>query len=238
MSLELIEDSRKFWKNITVVPSEKIYYGRYPYRANLQFPIAKRFVDKSNNWEEWIEQNRSIRLQLWNYANDIDDFCSNIFNSGWRTYFRENVQRIYIRNYEDFVNLCHFYKPYLESVAGPKTEEHLEILRSTDTEFSNRKTPFFKKYNCVMHVIPPWGPGKIQNRRNTIDEVLEFIKGSISEDKLRVGRSHYYCAKTYINYNDYEDLAPFIKLSFPECSVRLTRCCLPSLESDKYYKQK
>lgn len=236
MSLKLI-NKKDLEKNVAIEPSEKIYYGRYPYKVNLLFPIHKAFALASNT-DQWLEERRNRRLQIWNYSNDVDEFCANIFTAGWRQYFTDKVQRLYVRSYKDFISISNFYSGYLQSVAGPITQEHLDILQSGNTDFVNRENPYFKKYDSILEIVPPWTYGAMSSsdRRQLIEDAKEFVLGTIDSDKIKVGRSLYYSAKTYINYSDYETLAPFIKLSFPECSLRLTRCCIPSL-SDKYNKQ-
>ena len=236
MNLKLI-NKKDLEKNVDIQPSEKIYYGRYPYKVNLLFPIHRKFV-LSNDWDNVMEERRARRLQLWNYSNDVDEFCANIFQAGWRQYFTDKVQRLYVRSYQDFIAISNFYSAYLKSVAGPITQEHLSILQSGNTEFVNRENPYFKKFDSILEIVPPWSYGSMSSseRRQMIDDAKEFVLGSIDSEKIKLGRSLYYSAKTYINYDDYETLAPFIKLSFPECSLRLTRCCIPSL-SDKYNKQ-
>lgn len=228
-NLQLIDKS-KLWPGVKLEPSEKIYYGRYPYKVNMVFPLHKKFVS-TDNWEEYSAELRSRRLQLWNYANDVDEYCVNLFTAGWRTYFTEKVQRVYIRTYQDFICFSKFYQAYNTSVSGPLSQEHLDILLSSDTYFANREKPYFKKFNCIMEVVPPWGYGNHTDRRKILEEAREFISSSLDANKIKLGRSGYYSAKSYINYDDYEDLVPFVKLSFPECNIRLTRCCLPSLEN-------
>ena len=195
------------WDN-KVIPSPSIYFGKYPYRVTLNRTLA--------NWQDY--QDMHLEFSMF-----IQDNCTGNF----RRLFNRYTQRLYLSSWDDLNTIYNWYGSDISEVNGPVSQNHCDILSDPTQTYAHKPNGFFRKYNTRFELVPNW---KIpfSERRQMVNDITDTLKQLVSDLKIsrEYSRSRYNCV-SYMQYDEYLEALPFIKLSYPNVRTYVTRTQLP-----------
>ncbi len=211
---------------IDLLPSNSIYFGRYPYKVvfNLDF-----------------DANKNYREQILNFKFELTDFTEDVLTHPTRQLISTERPSLFIKDYKDLLLTLAAYKNTLHQVHGPISKEHLELLFSSNYKCQGKDRLWYGIYDCK---IETWLPIKYRksfaigsfNRINSheneedaaeIRSFIEFIKENINTHipKHWTGR---FTTTIYCKFDEFINILPFLRLSYPKHTMLITRAILNS----------
>ena len=110
---------KDFDSNISIAPSDRVYFNEYPYRVDLEAPQHPHPLhDPAAHW----------------YVSDLMR-TSNMF---WKRERRSAFKRsIYLGDIEDVKWLCNWASEQVTRVVGPVSKKHINMLKNNDHIFNH-----------------------------------------------------------------------------------------------------
>lgn len=116
---------------VDVVPSEKIFYGAYPYKI--------MFVGNRVNYDP------------------VDHYELSLFLTKEKLYHRElwtyECRYMYFLRYEDVELLCNFFSDRIIRVEGPVSQKHLKLLLAGPQNLLIKTTYFYNKFDTRLELV-------------------------------------------------------------------------------------
>lgn len=210
-----------------LLPSNSIYFRRYPYKVifNLKFDPSKPYRD-----------------QLLNFKYDLTDFTDDILKYPTRQLISTENPSLFIRDYKDLLLTLSVYKDSIQQVHGPISRDHLELLFSGNYKCQSKDRLWYNMYDCKIETWLPIRYRKnfgingiingVINSHNEEDEIeirsfIEYIKDNINAHipKHWTGR---FTTTIYCRFDEFVEILPFLKLSFPKHTLVITKAVLNS----------
>lgn len=208
-----------------LLPSNSIYFGRYPYKVvfNLEFDDKKPYRD-----------------QILNFKFDLTNFTEDVLKHPTRQLISAERPSLFIKDHKDLMLTLAVYKDSISQVYGPISKEHLELLFSSNYKCQGKDYLWYGIYDCK---IETWLPMKYRKsvsvsisggvREEDEEDIVEirsfigFIKDNINTHipKHWTGR---FTTTIYCKFDEFVNILPFIKLSYPKHTMLITRAILNS----------
>ena len=189
--------------DFTKIPSEKIYYGIYPYKVKIKMPVGseddngnkvpfyERLWLSSDIIKLYAQQNLNQRIRLSPASITTDSFC------------------VFLSNIHDYTYFIRDFKEDVMEVFGPVNKKHKEILLS-NKNIAVKKKNFYNEYNIRIRIYPQHYS---QYRDNFFGEVTTFFKENLESCRILWGRR--YSVTMYTNQKYYDDISGFTELALP-----------------------
>jgi len=131
----------------------------------------------------------------------------------------------YLPNKPYYERVLNKFKSKVESVRGPWTDEHVDMLIDYDTSIAVRKTNYWKKYNIKVNARPDYGvPWQV--RKDKIAELRQFFKDNSKPEEIRFQRTRWGECSFWTSDLELTKLEPFLQLAHPGTRLHVTRCFL------------
>lgn len=232
-------------------PSDRVYFGRYPYKIKLNFSAevrAKVELDMSgydptkhpehaitrlntNDTElqdfwiarniKWMETQRawSTLARLGDTVRLVDVFQNmRLYTNG-----RKGTITAYIENKEHLETIIDAFENNVELVAGPWNLKHKKLLLDNNCSIAVRKKLFWNKFQIKVVARPQWGMG-IQNRRDKIKQLSEFLVDTLEPKKVKFNSHHFVEICFWTNNAELDLIKPFLYMAHPNTHLHITRC--------------
>jgi hypothetical protein len=220
----VLEDNIK--SKYRVKPSNTIYYGKYPYKITFDNVV----VDKN------IDQNQNIRQFDYDLHSEFRDFAKN-FNNSYKINFN-GARRIYVADFDDFLNTLGMYGDWVGEVQGPVSDNHLDLLYSTDLHLEVKSKLWHNKYDYKLELWASYyairnlwlnGTNKAQTQWKTqmkedLCNFLATIEAQEYNARISDTRGNIYSSATlFFTEHDYKDILTFKTLMIPDYRTKLTK---------------
>lgn len=203
----------KMYKGYSVVPSESVYYKRYPFKLVLESNL-----------------------------DNVDDFRDSVFMYGFnslserfRMYTNRNNKQLYLflKTQKDLDTTLNAYSDLILEVHGPINKKHRENLLETGKFLSVRDKYYFGKYDCKVTIYRPWrhwgsmysAPLMHSKKTNWYNELREFVVDQLG-DKLYQHMSSSYALTFFVNKKDFNNVYPFVKMMYNDVDIYITECMI------------
>lgn len=187
---------KDFVSNISIAPSDRVYFNEYPYRVDLEAPQHPHPLhDPAAHW----------------YVTDLMR-TSNMF---WKRERRSAFKRsIYLGDIDDVKWLCNWAGEQVTRVVGPVSKKHVNIL--TNDDHILRSALFHGKFDYRVELSFFQHPVS-QNRTAMINEIMDFVKNNFEDYRWSHNHLKWYYNFLYCSQKEYKDLEGFINISFGSC---------------------
>ncbi len=208
------------------LPSNSIYFNRYPYKVvfNLNF-------DPSKNYRE----------QLLSFKLDLTNFTEDVLKGPSRQLISTEMPSLFIRDYKDLLLTLSMYKDFVHQVCGPISSEHLELLYSSNYKCQSKDRLWYSMYDCKIETWLPMRYRPIANYgvatyvkpvendelAEEMNSLINYIRDNINAHipKHWTGR---YTTTIYCGFEEFIEILPFLKLSYPKHTLIITKAILNS----------
>lgn len=208
---------------IEPLPSNSIYFNRYPYKVvfNLKFDPTK-----------------SYREQLMGFKFDLTNFTEDVLKYPTRQLISTENPSLFVKDYKDLLLTLSLYKDSIQSVHGPISDEHVDLLFSKNYKCQAKDRLWYGIYDCK---IETWLP--VRYRRNfgimrhiktdddedeiEIRSLIDYIKDNINAHTPKHGTGRF-TTTIYCRFEEFVDVLPFLKLSYPKHMLIITKAILNS----------
>jgi len=206
-----------------ITPSERIYYGRYPFKLTFD------------------HSGIDTRRNLLSFRRQIEDFQYDLLENYCRAYIARNGVRLYFYNYNDLVTTYNVFRSQITDVAGPINNEHLHLLKSKDHHVKVRSQNWFKKYDCKVYMTAKmFSNGSFYKSLISLDrekykELVQgqqdFFETNLTNIKKKYSWDNQW-NEFYCDYAEFLETLPFVRLQHPDARLIVYKVVL----NDKYNK--
>jgi hypothetical protein len=201
-----------------LVPSNSVYFRRYPYK--VVFDIH------AQNDKPWL-------LQLMTFKSDLTVFIEDILKKPTRQYMSCQNPSMFIQDYTDLKTTLAVYKDYITEIHGPTSQEHLDLLYSSNFKCQSKDKLWYNLYDCKVELWLPFKYRPYSNQSVPDEETTEthnlinYMKDNLN---LHVPKSWagQHSTTVYCRFNEFLEIYPFIKLSYPKHRIDITQAVLNS----------
>lgn len=219
-SVSLLGDESE---GLTIIPSDKVYYGHYVYK--IKFDISSYYNSEDNSKLFAYDRFTSDFLDF-QYSN-LESKCIN------RTSKTDLLSvDCYVHSFEDYKKIIIVFRSIIKSVFGPLSDSHLLDLKSNDYRIETRKNLWYKKYDAKVYGFLPYrtliGYSKEHKAAKQLS-LIEDLQQNIPEESIKLCR---YTSQTshsielYTKVDDFNQYFPFLKLMYAEWRFIITKCHL------------
>jgi len=207
----------------TVLPSNNIYFNRYPYKVvfDLQF-----------------DADRTYREQLLDFKFDLTNFTEEALKYPTRSLMSTQTPSLFIHDYKDLLVTLAYYKDQISEVHGPSSKEHLELLLSNTYRCQAKERLWYGIYDCKVET---WLPFRLRTNQHInigsfnsiltppeVDEevvsIINYIKDNVNTHvPKQTGR---YISTLYCKFEEFLNILPFVKMSYPKHKMLITKAIL------------
>jgi hypothetical protein len=208
-----------------IVPSNSIYFKRYPYKVVFNIPVEK---DKS-----WKVQLRYFKL-------DLTGFTEDVLTGPTRHYMTSEQPSFFIQNYNDLKATLILYKDCVSEVHGPVSQEHLDLLYSSNFKCQSKNKLWYNRYDCKVEIWLPFKyrtnyTNKLNTQYTVLDdqstetaELLDYIRDNLNVHEPRSWVSRF-STTVYCNFDEFLQVYPFLKLSYTTHRLDITKAVLNTM---------
>ena len=207
-----------------LLPSNSIYFNRYPYKVvfNLNF-----------------DPNKNYREQLLNFKLDLTNFTEEMLTGPSRQLISTEMPSLFIRDYKDLLLTISMYKDFVHQVCGPISTEHLELLYSNNYKCQSKDRLWYNMYDCKIETWLPIRYRPVSNYTfgtyikpvendelaEEMNSLMNYIRDNINAHipKHWTGR---YTTTIYCGFDEFIEILPFLKLSYPKHTLIITKAIL------------
>ena len=189
-------------KDFTRIPSEKIYYGIYPYKVKIKMPVGSE--DENGNKRPFYER-------LWLSSDIIKLYAQQNLNQRIRlspASITTDSLCIFI-NIHDYTYFIRDFKEDVMEVFGPVNKKHKEKLLN-NKNIAVKKKNFYNEYNIRVRIYPQHYS---QYKDNFFGEVTTFFRENLESCRILWGRR--YSVTMYTSQKYYDDISGFTELALP-----------------------
>lgn len=185
-------DKDDFDSSIKLYPCDRIYFGEYAYRVDMDGPQHPHPAhDPIAHW-----------------------LVSDIMRTSGMYWKRERKSRnrrsIYLGSYDDVKWLCNFAPVGVSRVLGPMSHEHVGILNDDDVIL--RSALFYGKFDFRTELTFFNHVGA--ERKTIINEIMKFVSANFDDYRWGHSTSHWFYNYLYCKEKEYNELKGFINISF------------------------
>lgn len=227
--------SKPFVNDYRVIPSERVYYGNYPYRVKLDVSELP-FITKP----ELPDENAGRQFTLmwyWRLPQMVHDFVrlgviadrpeeatvsvSKYHNRTLNTTF--NGKHAISMYYKNKITLEWLHKNYpnaILEIAGPISDEHRNHLWDSNAEVSVKTKPWWGTYDYAytFWVRYKYQRNSLSGIRGVHSDIRDYLNEN-AEGNFRFSSTRWQ-AKIFIdNEESINDLMPFLMLQFPKVEI-------------------
>lgn len=239
MTLTLLgKESKKFWAR----PSDRIYFGRYPYKIKLDFNelISEAVREIASNHEQIeftdgtivsVQDHWAYQIQRWREIDKLKDMILQLELFEMERFYC-NVDAghitVYVKTKKYYTKILKALAEHVILVQGPWNKKHRDMLVDPVTTLVVRQKPFWGKYDIKIEIQPRgasynrWS-GHVK-RKEYMEDALSFIKGSMKEDAVRISTRTYWYGSCWTNDKDLDPILPFMKIAYPNLRLHTYRC--------------
>lgn len=223
-----------------IAPSDKIYYGKYAYKVTFLTPTTFDLVDYTNTKEGIRLLEMHFRDRLYQYIGaprEHDD-------SNKPEHIEEKIiarqkdaeplckQFIYLRSLNDLKKVVDEFVDHIETIEGPISKTHLDLLLSKQYRCEVRAGLWYKKYDYKVSMFLPYRTAygfTKEEKRAKVLEVFEFLKENLSSDAFKTtGLLGYHLNSTnflefYSKSEAFDAIYPFISMMFNDWRLIVTK---------------
>lgn len=204
---------------ITPVPSNSVYFRRYPYKVvfNLKFDTANSYQDQLG-----------FRL-------DLSSFTEDILTYPTRQHMFIQRPCLFINDYDDLLLTLSVYKDYIHQVSGPISAEHLDLLFSKSYKCQSKDSLWYNTYDCKLNTWLPirWSnaaygsTNSFENSKAEMRSLINYIKDNIDIHVPKYWTNRF-STTLYCGFSELVEILPFLKLSYPNHKLIITKAILNS----------
>lgn len=239
-------------KNFFVKPSDRIYFGRYPYRIKLNFkydidPAVEEAMNNfeiPDNYHEYIRYRQTdldnvAEQDMWiaNYISlvksqkifgalqlrkDIVQTIDLYANLRFYTDFYSRAITVYCKDKEFYTKVLKKLPGNVEQCSGPWSTKHKKLLQDKKIDVAVRKKPYWNKYNIKVSARPK--NVSYDLRRKKIEDIKHFFEDNIDPNNIRFRRRVWWDCVFYTNEKEIDNLKTFLALAHPNTDLHITKC--------------
>lgn len=201
-----------------LVPSNSVYFRRYPYKVVFEIP-----VDPNVSWSK----------QLKTFKLDLTGFTEDMLNFPTRQYMASQQPSLFIQDYDDLTLTLAVYNNYVAEVRGPTSKDHLDLLFSSNFKCEGKNKLWYNMYDCKIEI---WLPFKFRSYNyvkpdpadtNDGHELVSYIQDNIDIHVPRSWASRY-STTIYCKFDEFLAIYPFVKMSYPNHRIDITKAVVKS----------
>lgn len=213
-----------------IIPSNTIYYGKFPYRLSFDKDIISKNIPEHQNLNQYLA---SLRFEFRDFAGNFNNLYKFLTN---------NTLRIYISDYNDFLSTLAMYGDWVSIISGPVSNEHLDLLYDTNIHLDIRQKLWYNKYDYKLDVWASFYAIRnlwVSNPRGSNakwhekmkDDLDNFIQTVLSQDynaKI-TGPGRYGTLNTatlFFNNDELQEIMTFKNLIIPEYKTKITKATI------------
>jgi hypothetical protein len=187
---------KDFDSSISIAPSDRVYFGEYPYRVDIHAP----------------QHPHPKHDPIAHFA--VTDIMRT--SMIWRKRERSSTYKrsIYLANLQDVKWLCNWVPEQVTRIVGPVSKKHLSIL--THEDYILRQSLFYGKYNYRVELSFFQAPYNI-NRRPKINEIMDFVLQNFEDYRWSHNHQKWFYNFLYCNEKEFNALQGFMNISFGNC---------------------
>jgi len=194
MSLQLqLCNKKDFNPSISILPSDRIYFGEYPYRIDIDSPQHPHpDHDPIANW----------------LVTDI------MRQSGmyWKRERKSKYRRsIYLGDYQDVQWLTNWIDTGVTRILGPLSQKHVDLIQ--DDEIILRPALFYGKYNHRIELSFMYLRGNT-DKKVIVKEIQDFVSANFTDYRWQHHSDTWYYNFLYCDSKEYEELKGYVAMSF------------------------
>ena len=213
-----------------VLPSNSIYYGKFPYRLLFDKDIVFKNIPEHQNLNQYLA---ALRFEFNDFAGNFNNLYKFLTNSSLR---------IYISDYKDFLSTLAMYGDWVSEVSGPVSDEHLDLLYDTNIHLDIRPKLWYNKYEYKLDVwasfyaIRNFWISNIagsntkwhEKMKDDLDNFLEYVLSQEYNAKIsgpgNYGRLN--TATLFFNKDEFQEIMTFKNLMIPEYKTKITKAMI------------
>jgi hypothetical protein len=210
----------KKYKGREVIPSASYYYDEYAYKVVFD-------DSEFTNWRQRVH-----------FKRQLEDFSWDLKIYEIRPYIASNGMRLYVKHAKDLDVVLGMFHSQITELHGPVNRDHIDVLTSADQYLIMRKTLLYKKYDCKFYIpgvrryssyngsilgYPRWKVDDVERAEQT-----EFWIENLQDYKT-IGSfytSHQLDRYFYTTYEEFCNLLPYFRLSYPDGRIILHKVML------------
>jgi len=233
-------------------PSDRVYFGRYPYKVTLHltkdlesyvktmmtgYSPPKAFVDKLEESPDSFDFHMALHLrrmednQAWRFLQDHKEYVRDLDKPpfyGERFYIDIHKHNLmcYLPDLTYTKDVCNKYGNNVAEVHGPWNKKHVDMLIDHNTSIAVRDKPYWNKYNIKVSARPSYqsGAGAWNKRTELVEKLRDFFKQNTDPDSTRFQRHRYGEVNLWTTDNELLSIEPFLQLAYPDTRLHVTRC--------------
>lgn len=215
---------------ITPLPSNSIYFNRYPYKVVFDLKL---------------DATKSYREQIFSFKLDLTSFTEDVLKKPSRQLISTENPSLFLNDYKDLLLTLSVYKDSIQNVHGPVSTEHLDLLFSGNYKCQAKDRLWYGMYDCKIETwlpvryrrsfsltnlgFPGIAGAKQQDDEDDIEirSLIEYIKDNINAHTPKHGTGRF-TTTIYCRFEEFVDILPFLKLSYPKHMLVITKAILNS----------
>lgn len=245
-SVETLDKLDPTYKNF-LVPSDKIYYGKYAYKVTFVTPSVLppdiEFELGPKNSTRTLEKHFRDKLYQYVGAPRAQDDSNRPEHIEDKVIARQKhtkplcKQFVYFRSLNDLNKIIVEFKDSIESIEGPISQTHLDLLLSKQFRCEVRNNLWYKKYDYKVYMFLPYRTAYSytkDQKKTEIREIYDFLKENLPDDSLRVtnmgvmhmGNYQYNSSNSldfYSKSEQFDTIYPFISMMFNNWRMVVTK---------------
>jgi|TARA_R110000803_G_scaffold42597_2_gene91177 hypothetical protein len=233
-------------KQFNASPSDRIYFGRYPYKIKLDFnelitravqqffntDAGDDFAEQFKVGDDYYRSSRwAVDSKRWNEMCKIKDMILQIeLWESERFYCNvdEGTISVYVKTKKHYSKIIKALSTHVVQVQGPWNKKHKELLLDPESVVVVRKKPYWGKFDIKVEI---WPKGSQYNRwtghskrRALMHDALEFLSESMEPGAIRISPKKYYYSHLWTNDKDLTAVLPFLNIAYPNLRFTYYRC--------------
>ena len=236
-------------KDFAPTPSDRIYFGRYPYKVTLHLKkeaetyvktVMSGYEPPANFVAKLEESPKDFDFSMAMHLRRMED------TQAWR-YLVSNKETVQLlektpyygeRFYVDVYNgklMCYLpnldytkavlnaYGKDVATVTGPWNKKHVDMLVNPNESVAVRSKPYWNKYDIKVSARPSYKESW-KRRQQKVTELKEFFQTNTDPKHTRFQRHRYGEVNFWTCDKDLKSIEPFLQLAHPETRLHITRC--------------
>lgn len=194
------------YKDIPVIPTNKIFYDMYPYRLSF----------KGNKFHYDID-----------FHIHLNDFLIDNFGYEQQSNFTSKNRNIYLTCLEDVDATLEVFAHAIDNIHGPIDQENIETIRGSKYPVEYRDKYWYGKYNRKINFFTRLIGDSMVSDRVLRKEIMDFVKNNFSDYRwYDHGSKAWFSNFVYVHDTELQDVIGFLKISYGDYIESITICKL------------
>lgn len=224
-----------------LVPSDKIYYGKYAYKITFVTPdsLPPEEVELGvNTTKHTLERHFRNKLFLYVGAPREHDDSNKPDHIEEKIIARQKdsnplcKQFIYLRSFNDLNKVVEEFKDNIETIEGPISQTHLDLLLSRQYRCEVRTNLWYKKYDYKVYMYLPYRTSynyTKEQKHIKAGEIYKFLKENLTDDSVRISATSAgnYNSGNYLDFYTkselFDPIYPFLTMMFNDWRLVVTK---------------